>query len=444
MEHPGCPICALADEEHDRIWHAYGARINLRDSFKVATRIFAGKEPEVQISEEQVAEHLLGHHWVQPTPLGKFNRSFALQEAMTSFPRHLLLLLRALYRARALSKQQIYRLFYLDHAPDSQALRDQIDRELQALTFRSYLFCHFPENKGALTFEDEGPFYFINRQAIPLVEHLEGTELEPGTYTTSIAQVQEYFLEHDTRFLDVIVRLREALYQRPFPYGQSQLTAHLGLDHWYAPAQLHCPLPSPSGVGTIEFSPAAALGFRVEVRDGSMNTLLPLWIDYDRGTEQVDEMADGLLLYAAYYGDSAYRQRFPRLAEHRTPGPLLVICENAWRCQQLAEALHERFGDQDVPVYLADRSTLMQDPYAPNILISPTQSQARFSLLERLLTCSRPLITARAFAATDHLHDPLPATLLAEAGAKAPASVSAPGKQTPKVNLSAWLGQDDS
>lgn len=433
-----CLLCDATAEQHEKIWCAYASRLNLRDAWRMSMRTLELEDG--QLTDEEVQEHLFEHHWVQPSPPGKFHRSLALQEALTTFPRHLFWLLRAIYRAKALSERQIYAMFYLQAAPDGLELRERFKQDLRRLVFRSFLYQHWPENRGALAYEDPGPYYFLNRQAIPVVERLEGVTLEFTTYTTSLQQVHEFQLEHDARMLDVVVAMRECLYDRVFPYGDEQMAAMVGIEHWYSPVQLESHLVLPNKE-EVNFAPSALLGVRMESQSGNLSTLLPVWLEYDRGTEEPEDVARGITYYAAYYATSEYKQLFPRLAEHQTPGPLICVCESPYRRDEVAEAFGELLGERQVPVYFTDRQTFCHDPYREDILYAAGAERQRYALLERMLHHCDALVAQRVFAGTDRLTDRSAREILGGKSGRRPGAKPAADVG---VDLSAWGARPES
>lgn len=431
-----CVLCAAEAEDQEKVWHAYGSRLNFRDPWRVAQN----QLNLIDITLEEVEEHLTHHAWVQPSPLGKLYRSLALQEALTTFPRYLFYLFRALYRAKALSQKQIYSMFYLDQGADSTELKAKMESELRRLVFRGYLYRHWPENKGALDYEDPGPYYFINRQGIPIVERLEGIpsgDLEFTSYITSLSQVLEFNLEHDARLMDAVVAMRERLYRRTFDWQESELQMHVAIEHWYAPVQLHAHLTLEDG-RELNFTPAALIGIRAETRDGSLSSLLPLWFEYDRGVDEPEQVVESIVLYGEYYKSSAYQTMFPRLVEHNATGPLICICESPYRRDEISALLSEVLPEQPVPLYLTDRQSFVHDPYATGILTSPQNPGKRYTLTERLMEHNRVFIQQRVLSGTDHLHDPSTTELLSDrhnAGSGKPAK-----KKGGSPDLSAWHG----
>lgn len=423
-----CPLCTCGTSEHDEVWHAYAQNMKLADAHRMAQR----RLDDPSITSEQVDEHLRRHHWVQPSPPGKLHPSLALQEALVEFKRHEFYLLRALYRAKALSARQIYALFYLDHAVDGPDLQQRLADDLHRLTFRSFLYQHWPENRGALTFDDPGPYYCLNRQAIPIINRLEDTSVAFNSYTTSIAQIQEFNLEHDCRFHDVIVALRQSLYRRSFSLAGREVQAHVGVEHWYAPVQLNTHLKLLDGQ-EVNFTPAGLLGVRLESRDSDLSTLLPLWLEYDRGTHDADLVAQSVLCYGNYFNSPDFKKRFPRLAEHKSTGPLVVICESAYRRDEVAQALEARLGGKRVPVYLTDRPTVSHDPYTPGILTTPGGGDERFTLLDRLVEHSRTLIQHRVYVGTDRLTDPSVSEVLARRAKSSGGQADDPAKKAAKA-----------
>jgi hypothetical protein len=395
-----CAICEADNEFKDKVWYTYADRLRVRDAARSAQKLISE-----DLTAEQVKEHLLYHHFIQPTPPGKnLNRSLALQEALTSFPRYWFYLLLALYRAQALSEQQIYQLFYLESAPDSVELYDQMQQDLNRLSYRSFLYKLWPDCMAdTMRFEDSGPYYFINRQAIPLVERLMGLESESlpfGAYVTSAQQVQEAYLERDSRFLDTVVAMRSQLYRREFEFDNRPSTVHVAIEHWYAPIQLHTELSDGEA-----FSPAALLGFRVDSRDGALSHLLPSWWEYDRGTEEPGEVVKEILRYALYYGGERYQQQFPALANNNCPGPLIVVCEDSYRRQEITALLAAKLGDSQVPLYLVDRGTLLRDPYAEEILVKASDPSSRYSLLPVIWQEGKILRDVHAIPGTGSLGD---------------------------------------
>ena len=430
-----CVICNADQEESDRVWYAYAGRLRLRDALRVAQKQW----PDAELTSELVQAHLHHHPFVQPTPPGKLNRGMALQEALAGFRRHSLFLLLAIYRAKSLSARQIYQFFYLDHAEDSEDLRALMARDLRKLSYRSFLYQLWPENVGTLSFPDPGPYYFLNRQACPVVERLEGLEsssLPFGQYVTSISQVKEFYMERDARFMDVVTAMRAGLYQRSFLLEGREVTVHLGVEHWYAPVQLFCELPNPNGGEGSHFAPSGLFGLRVESRDGALSALLPVWFEYDRGTEEADETVDEILRYAAYYSSSFYKTKFPRLAAHNNPGPLIVLCDDAYRRQEMVLALRDRVGDRHVPIYFTERPTLLRDPYAQGVLTGIADPDRHYSLLERVVHHNKALIDQRVFAGTDRLTAPTIAQLAARAE-----TASRSDKRDDRLDLSAWTGE---
>jgi len=425
-----CAICNAELEEQEKVWHAYAHRLRLRDAVRVAQRTW----PQDELTSEMVRTHLREHHYIQPSPPGKgLNRSMALQETLTTFQRPWFYLMLALYRGQALSRDQIYRMFYLDHAENSDQLRDKLLADLQKLSYRSFLYQVWPDTISTLRFEDPGPYYFLNRQAVPLVERLEGLEsgsLPFGMYVTSQQQVQEFYLERDARFLDVIVTMREQLYRREFELMGKMCHVHLGVEHWYAPVQLH------TEVEGQPFSPSGLVALRAESRDGTFSTLLPVWFEYDRGTEDAEETSDEILRYAKYFESDAYRSKFPLLAENRSPGPLVVLCEDAYRREEIGRMLGAKLGQQAAPIYLTERPTMMQDPYAPDVLVPVGDSDQRYGLLERMIFHTQTLISRHILSGTAHLTDPPAKELL---GKNNPTGVS-----PSDVDLSSWgSGSED-
>jgi hypothetical protein len=423
-----CVICQADFEEQGKVWHAYANKLRLRDALRIAQRTW----PEAGLTSEMVRAHLREHHYIQPSPAGTLDRGLALQEALTTFPRSWYYLMLALYRGQALSRDQIYRMFYLDHADNSDQLREKLLSDLQRLAFRSFLYQVWPDTISTLRFEDPGPYYFLNRQAIPLVERLEGLEtnsLPFGMYVTSQQQVQEFYLERDARFLDVVVSMREHLYRREFEISGKPCHVHLGVEHWYAPSQLYTELDGEN------FAPSGMAALRVESRDGTFSTLLPVWFEYDRGTEDAEETADEILRYAKYFESEKYAQMFPLLHEHKNPGPLVIICEDAYRREEVSRILGAKLAGQDAPIYLTERSTMLHDPYAPNVLSPTADKPQRYSLIERMLAHSQALINKHVFSGTAHITDPSARELSKQSGSS--------NIQSAEVDLSAWGGNQE-
>ena len=425
-----CPICQAELEEQGKVWHAYAQRLRLRDAVRAAQHGW----PNDELTSEMVRTHLREHHWIQPSPPGKgLNRSIAMQDALTTFQLSWYYLMLALYRGQALSRDQIYRMFYLDHADNSDQLREKLLADLQKLSFRSYLYQVWPDVITDMRFEDSGPYYFLNRQAVPLVERLEGMEpgsLPFGMYVTSQQQVQEYYLERDARFLDVIVAMREHLYRREFELDGKTCSVHMGIEHWYAPIQLH------AEINGDQFSPSGLVALRAESRDGTFATLLPVWFEYDRGTEEAAETADEILRYAEYFESDFYKDKFPLLAENKTPGPLVVICEDAYRREEVGRLLGAKLAGQSVPIYLTERTTLLKDPYAADVLTPVGDSDQRYSLLDRMMLHTQLLVQRHVFSGTAHLTDP-PAKELTRLA-------SMPVAEPKNIDISSWGSGSES
>jgi len=359
-----CLICQADQEQQNQIWYAYADRLRSKDAFHSAQSVIS---PD--LTSAQVSEHLRQHHFIQPSPPGQgLNRSLALQEALTSFPRYWFYILLAIYKAQALSGQQLYDLFYLDHAQDSKVLRQQLEDDLHRLSCRSFLYRVWPETLAhTLTFEDHGPYYFLGRQAIPLIERLQGMEPESlafGAYVTSAQQVQEFYLERDSRFMKAIVAIRSNLYRRQFSFDGQLASVHLSIENWYAPVQLHCQLEDGQ-----PFAPSALLAFRFQSNQRAFSYLLPCWFEYDRGTEEADEVAGEALRYGSYYNSLEYQNKFKEMARHSCPGPLIIICDDTYRREEVRLALAQRLKGKEVPIYLTDRQSLISDPYNQEILM---------------------------------------------------------------------------
>jgi hypothetical protein len=318
-------------------------------------------------------------------------------------------------------------MFYLDHAENSDQLREKLLADLQRLSFRSFLYQVWPDTISTLRFEDPGPYYFLNRQAVPLVERLEGLEsgsLPFGMYVTSQQQVQEFYLERDARFLDTIVSLREHLYRREFEISGKHCHVHLGVEHWYAPAQLYTEL------GDDNFAPSGMVALRIESRDGTFSTLLPAWFEYDRGTEDAEDTANEILRYAQYFESGKYKEMFPLLAEHKNPGPVIVICEDAYRREEISRIIGIKLAGQSAPIYLTERPTLLHDPYAAQVLSPAGDATERYSLVERMIAHSQAIISKHVFSGTAHLTDPPARELSQQSGLG--------HIQAAEVDLSAW------
>lgn len=391
-----CLICSAEEEAATQVWHTYAARLRMRDALHAAQTMIS---PE--LSYGQVADHLRDHQFTQPGPQGqKLNRSLALQEALTTFPRYWFYMMLALYRAWTLSEQQLYQMFYLEQAEDSEELREQMRGDLHRLTARSFLYKVWPQKLSqAITFEDQGPYYFLNRQAVPLIERLEGMPagtMPLSSYITSADLIKEQSMESDTRFMKAVVSLRSQLYGREFTIEDRQLSVHLGIENWYSPVQLYQQME-----GDYDFAPSALLGFRFESRDGSISHLLPSWWEYDRGTEEAEEVVADVARYGSYYQSEEYRLRFPALAENSCPGPLIVVCDDTYRREEIRQAMAKSFAGQQVPVFLTDRGSLVATPYSDEILVSIDGSSS--ALLNTIWNNCAPLREAHAVPGTGSL-----------------------------------------
>ena len=395
-----CVICNADEEARNQVWYAYANRLKMRDAMRAAHKLV-----DDSLTLDQVETHLRDHQYTQPSPPGKgSNRSLALQEALTSFPRYWFYILLAIYRAQALSEQQLYKMFYLDHAKDSAKLQKQMRKDLHRMTSRSFLYRVWPEALAhTLNFEDPGPYYFLNRQAVALVERLEGLASESmpfGSYVTSAQQVQEFWLERDARFLETVVSMRSGLYRHEMTVEDRAMVVHLAIENWYAPIQLHCEL----GEGN-PFAPSALMGFRFETRDGGLSHLLPCWFEYDRGTDEASEVAEEVLRYGSYYASEHYHSQFPILSKLSCPGPLIIVCDDAYRREEVRGELSARIGKQLAPIYLVERGSLINDPYGQGILLTPGDDQSRFSLLGVIWDNTLALRESHAMAGTGHLTD---------------------------------------
>lgn len=444
-----CPLCELDNVNHDNLWRVFGQRLSLKD-----VKTLFEKQNDISISEEQINEHFRFHPVEQPTPEGKkMNRGHALQEAMTTFPKYLHYMFRALYRAKALSQEQIYNMFYLGQASgDSEDIKKVMQDDLFRLTMRNYLYRVYPEQFPNLSFSHQGPFYFIGRQGIPLVEKLEGIvpgEMGPKHYMTNFQNVEPYNMEIDLKFLDTVVALRSKLYNRSFAYNGETTQIHLAIENWFSASELTAQIDL-GNARNINFTPDSVVGFRCETRSGELSTLLPLWLSYDRGIDEIADVVDNTLAFGLYFQHEKYKKTFPRLYEQKTPGPVIIICETPHRRDELASALKPQFEQsrREIPIYLTDKETFCTDPYMEGALYSPQQTGKSFDLIERLFYHNQKLIRHRTFTSTDSLDEPSTHQLLASNTLSLPsANKPVPGlpsspvvnvKSTIEPNFDAW------
>lgn len=399
-----CVLCQLvtADDHeagtiHNRIWYAFGERLNVEDAYHVAMK------NGVEAPREIIQEHLLHHAYEQPQAQGKYKSDRALQEVISTFPEYYYWILRTLYRFKALSEKQIKRIFYEPYYEAPGESDQRFEEDFTRLIFRSFLLKHNITSKGALLYEDEGPYYFLNRQAIPVVENLEKTTLSPKLYTTRSSQVEEFHLEEDSRLNECFTALRTSLYNRSFKIGKRDISLHLSVENVHTSKRMHWLLPKTKKSEAEMFAPSLFAALRMEDND-ALSVLLPFFFEYDRGTKSIAAVVEKLINYFRFFASEVYEQALPALSDEKHYPPVFVVVDTPFRAAEIIRQVEARVGPRPLALYFCDYETFKHDPWASGIWRAiNTDENERFGFLARLLFHSQKLTQSRALHGRDRI-----------------------------------------
>ena len=178
-----CSLCrsSLDEEVHRAIFYAYQEASSL---FEAVARV---KAVGVETTPEDLRRHIQYHRPIQPAPHGRFRADEALSKGQ-GLPRRRRELLSLVGRVSALSGTHLAEFFYWDgRAAQFASARAACYRDLSQLVKDNFLYRWYPPTAAAPSgvrvraWQHRLSFYFLGRDATPLIEKSEDCTLARGS-----------------------------------------------------------------------------------------------------------------------------------------------------------------------------------------------------------------------------------------------------------------------
>ena len=376
-----CQLCESSPEVHSLVWHAYGPQRDTNGALQMA------RDSELtEISAKQLSQHFSSHNYHQPAPHGRKTAQQMMELASGLSERRQQVLLAA-YRQRVLTAKQLSRLFYAEDTSTESSQRKNAYRDLNELRFQHLLFHYRPSRT-----KQPEVYYFLGRYAAPWVEAHEG-RVHGEAYKTDAASISETMLPHDVGAAEMFVAMREQLYAsrdaQPILMDGQMIEPSLPVDCWYGARSLQ--LGYEGGQGQqLKKEPDGFAALTVPY--GMGHTRLPFFMEWDRGTREVDDVIEQLLAYVQMQTCGAHAKRFPQLDASQTM-PVMMVTSTPTRAKRLADELRARIAAigierSKLPLFLfSDQQTIAQAAHKPGAFRSvfDEQTDATKTLADYLL-----------------------------------------------------------
>jgi hypothetical protein len=423
---PGCPLCTvwgIPYVDHDKathgrqhlhaelLWNEWDGRPRWDE--RVAA---AAAEIGVECTPAQARRHFTRHQIEQPARSKRLNREQAMRTAYNLSERQREIV-RAVFRQRSLTRDEILDLFYLGHYAEESADRTAT-RDLAELVRLNFLVRWYPPVDWTTTEKERflrgQVFYFLGREATPWVEQADQAKIWKSSYIVFAREVGRQQLVHDTRSSDLYAALARSLNARQ---GQVETapgavtSAFLNQRNWYGPRHLSLRFWDPRAQRQIAMSPdgfATISLARSGYGAGAVPACqLPFFYEFDYGSRQVYEVSRQLLQYHNLARSGLATRLFPDLHvadlndQERSvyAVPLVMVFRNEDKLEEVRASFRNRATrngyKRGVPIFLTTEREWLADAFAPGILRDAWEGkdgERRLSLVEGLIAASQRLL----------------------------------------------------
>ena len=349
-----------------------------------------------EMTEQQIAEHFHHHQPVQPAAKKGIPRGQAIYGLQALGP-ELENVVIAVFRMHKMTTAQIQEAFF----PDKSIY--QVDDLLAHAAQGHYLYRVFTDpaeldkRKGLKEVLGErltrgSTLWYLGRAGAVYIQ--EKLQLDyKVSYTRDQQQISAATLAHDLKAARIGITLTSALRQDSVSeYQQQRLqvsnnprnwlgptTQGLIMGYWYRPE-----------IRWAQIMPDGMIGINVEESAlGTGGTVL--FIEYDHGSKDRQEVVDQLWAYNALAESGAVAARFPQLADWTVP--MLMVFSSRQRMENMASDFRAQFGRQQpfAPLWFVAEEDWLADPLAA-IIGNFWGGAERQQLLPLWLDSSRELI----------------------------------------------------
>jgi hypothetical protein len=417
---PGCPLCPISgplvnpnDEKVIEIAHQDALRLwsiwDPKDPNKewISKIIEVAKEMGITVNEKQVEEHFSEKHRIeQPALPGQILNESFMEITREILPREEKLL-HAMYRHRVLTAPQIAEVFYRKNGKNAQAAKKKAQGDLKNLAQKHLLFRYFP-SKEDIALKARPPqfaklgLWYLGKRAVPYIMEEYGLNFHPP-YANGAITVSNDTMMHDIRASDVFVSLARAINNNEGKVDTEwgKITLSYDEDNWYGPGprSLSLGFQDPTTLFWTRIKPDGFATLSIQRSRKLKKSLLPFWVEYDRGTKSVKDVAEQLFAYHLLALSGAAGARFPDLQAEGYAIPVLIVFYDKKQMNAVQKRLSEIAQDIGVssgaPIALALDADWRKDPFAEGV-VKDAWSGKEMSFLSYLVRASQALHEQRA------------------------------------------------
>lgn len=358
-----CSLClsSLDEEIHKAIFYAYQEAANLVEA---VARV---KVVGVETTPEDLRRHIQYHRPVQPAPRGRFRADDALARGQ-SLPKRLRDILSLVGRVPALSGTHLAEFFYWDgREAQFASARAACYRDLSRLVKDNFLYRWYPATASAPSgvrvraWQHRLSFYFLGRDAVPLIEKSEDCTLARGG--DWISSVEDLPPSHElfatgaaSENIAALARQARQMTAGGSSGAQGPAEIQLATNSWFGPMRLAL---ANRGRQRPDWGLAA---FRFKPQD-QPGVLAPFLYEYDDGLRAQGDIVESLLKFIDLKRSGGLGDRVPQLGQGGFFPPLLVISTEPFRLESLRRsaqlAARKRGATKDLPIIVcADQTTV--------------------------------------------------------------------------------------
>lgn len=338
-----CALCLLSLDEdvHRTVFYAYQEAANLRDA------VIKIKEIGIDTTPEELRTHIQYHRPIQPQPHNRLRSANALYNA-EALPSRLQAILSLVSRVPALSGTHLAEFFYWNGKPEHLAsARAACYRDLSRLVKDNFLYRWYPPTTAGPTgariraWQHRLSFYFLGRDAVPLIEKTEGRTLSRAN-TDWVVSSDDLPEPHEVFAAGAAGESVAALTRQAnrlaaidaFLLGnKGRFNLELATDSWFGPKRL-------TGLNKSKQRPVWGLAaFRVYPQGGDEDFLSPFLYEYDDGLRPQKDVAESLLRFIDMKRNGSIGKWFPQLQKAHVFPPILLISSDPFRLESLRRSV---------------------------------------------------------------------------------------------------------
>lgn len=337
-----CPLCAAEHVDRRRdsgydsplagilwsAWHTDG----------VAGVLAVCRQHEIdEVTPVRVVRHF-GRHEVEQPPPPIQRRELIDQLADRLEPWHLRILMLA-YRLRVLDEEQ---LRVVDAGtPGGAGSRRALAARIEAMCGAHLLYRVYHQGR---------PVYLLGRSGALVLERF-GHELRVDQTPRRLRDVSPRLIPHDLKANWMALTLAERARRGEVPFGAESATVTAAMENWLGPRQLTLGFRKvgagrpqamqPDGFCALGVTALSSDRLPFDAPGGAYadSVLLPVLLEYDHGTRDLDDVTEQLATYRALGASGALGGRIPLLRGAQVP--VVMVMSSPLRARRLLHRVYE-------------------------------------------------------------------------------------------------------